>query len=72
MTRTNKRIKRGNTRKIKKIITILQLYPNICRLYTKIPDDYQNLIEIYKIDNQKQSIERQKMQWPKEKGQNGK
>jgi hypothetical protein len=38
MTRTNKRIKQGNTRKIKKIITILQLYqresyPNICRLY---------------------------------------
>ena len=37
MTRTNKRIKQGNTRKIK-IITILQLYqresyPNICRLY---------------------------------------
>ena len=42
MTRTNKRIKQGNTRKIKKniyiIITIQQLYqresyPNICRLY---------------------------------------
>ena len=38
MTRTNKRIKQGNTRKIKNIITILQLYqresyPNICRLY---------------------------------------
>jgi hypothetical protein len=36
-TLTNKRIKQGNTRKIK-IITILQLYqresyPNICRLY---------------------------------------
>ena len=35
MTRTNKRLKQGNTRKI---ITILQLYqresyPNICRLY---------------------------------------
>jgi hypothetical protein len=37
MTRTNKRIKQGNTSKIK-IMTILQLYqresyPNICRLY---------------------------------------
>ena len=41
MTRTNKRIKQGNTSKIKKIITILQLYqresyPNICRLHVYI------------------------------------
>ena len=47
MTRTNKRIKQGNTRKIKKIITILQLYqresyPNICRLYINNTLIYMN------------------------------
>ena len=50
MTRTNKRIKQGNTRKIK-IITILQLYqresyPNICRLYIN-----NTLVYIYKHES---------------------
>ena len=55
MTRTNKRIKQGNTRKIKKKkITILQLYqgesyPNMCRLHVHINNTLV-YIYIYKHD----------------------